>query len=60
MLKKRGPTEKAGPADKKPRFSSSSFKGGEGRARGGGVTGEVAGAVASAPSARTGLTKAMI
>jgi hypothetical protein len=35
VLKKRGPTEKAGPADKKPRFSSSSFEGGKGR-RGGG------------------------
>jgi hypothetical protein len=35
VLKKRGPTERAGPAEKKPRFSSSSFEGGRG-GRGGG------------------------
>ncbi len=37
VLKKRGPTEKAGLADKKPRFSSSSFESGRGGARGGRV-----------------------
>ncbi len=36
MLKKRGPTEMAGPVDEKPRFSSSSFEGG----RGGGARGK--------------------
>jgi hypothetical protein len=30
VLKKRGPKEKTGPVDKKPRFSSSSFEGGRG------------------------------
>ncbi len=54
VLKKRGPTEKAGPADKKPRFSSSSFEGGKGGRGGGGAAGGRAGAVASALSARMG------
>jgi hypothetical protein len=39
VLKKRGPTERAGPAEKKPRFSSSSFEGGRG-GRGGGRGGK--------------------
>jgi hypothetical protein len=47
VLKKRGPTERAGPAEKKPRFSSSAFEGGR---RGGGGGG---GAAAPARTVRT-------
>jgi len=54
VLKKRGPTEEAGPADKKPRFSSSSFESRRGGRRG--AAGEGAGAAVSAPSARMGRT----
>ncbi len=48
----------SGPADKKPRFSSSSFEGGRGGR--GGAAGGRAGAVASASSARMGRTKVVI